>query len=66
MGKTKRGWWNGPDKSDKNDKERKHFVYIGEGYTTKAQGGPGNKRAWKQPMPKWKYKQIKEKLKNDE
>lgn len=31
MSRTIRGWWKGRDKSRKNDKERKQFVYRGEG-----------------------------------
>lgn len=43
---------------DKNP--RKSFVYRGDGWATKAQGGPGNKRAWKSYMPKWYYKKNKQ------
>lgn len=41
---------------DKNPK--KSFVYRGDGIYTKAQGGPGNKRGWKNWMPKWLYKKL--------
>ena len=42
---------------DKNPK--KSFVYRGEGWTTKARGGSGNKRGWKNWIPKWLFKKYK-------
>jgi len=68
MGKTIR-YYKGEahrDKSEKKGQDRKQFVYRDEGYTTKAQGGPGNKRAWGgsagvKVIPKFLYQRYKEK-----
>jgi len=45
---------------DKNP--RKSFVYNGENCYTKSNGGPGNKRGWRNFIPKWLYKKYKEKV----
>lgn len=62
MGKTIRNYKgiDYPDKSKKKERDRKRFVYRDEGWSTKSQGGGGNKRAWKNGLPNWKYKQLKE------
>lgn len=59
------------DKSTKKKSDRKRFVFQGEGWTTKARGGVGNKRAWGgksnlRGLPKWLYKKYKEKLNNND
>ena len=50
----------------KDKKPRKRFMYRGDGWSSKARGGIGNKAGWKAYIPKWKYKQLKEELKNEE
>ena len=55
-----------PDKSEKKKADRKQFVHHGQGWSTKAQGGVGNKRGWPagspyKVMPQWKYLEYKEK-----
>jgi len=60
MSDTTRGWWKGRDSSSKKKEDRKSFVWRGEGWATKAQGGPGNKRKWARKLiPKWLYKKYK-------
>lgn len=53
-------------KKYKSRNYRKSFVLSGEKWSTKSQGGIGNKRGWKNGMPKWFYKLKKERLKNEE
>lgn len=59
IGKYKDGEVSNPQK-DKNPK--KHFVFHGDHWATKSNGGPGNKRGWKSYMPKWVYKKLKLKI----
>lgn len=42
---------------------KKSFVDRGDGWATKSRGGPGNKRGWKPPMPKWYFDNLKNKYK---
>jgi len=50
----------------KAKRDKKRFVWQGEGWSTKAQGGPGNKRAWGSRngmsvgLPKWLWKRKKQ------
>lgn len=46
--------------NDKNPK--KSFVYPGENQYTKSNGGCGNKRGWKNFIPKWLYKKYKKEI----
>lgn len=46
----------------KDKKPRKSFMYRGDGWSSKARGGVGNKAGWKGWMPKWFFKKLKEKL----
>lgn len=43
----------------KDKKPKKMFVWRGDGWATKARGGPGNKAGWRVWMPKWLYKKLK-------
>lgn len=38
---------------------RKRFMWRGEGWSCKAQGGVGNKRGWKVYIPLWLVKKLK-------
>lgn len=59
MGKTIRNYkgteFGDKDGFPKKKQDRKRFVYEGEGHTTKAQGGPGNKRAWNNSRAQHKW-----------
>ncbi len=55
----------------KSERDKKKFVWAGEGWATKAQGGDGNKRGWGgankttgngmgHGYPKWLYKRKKQ------
>lgn len=71
MSRTKRGkrhrgkaveWRDGEVQNPSKDKNsKKEFVFKGDGWATKAKGGPGNKSGWKQPIPKWLRKMYLEK-----
>ena len=58
-----------PDKSRKKIKDKKQFVHRGDGWSTKSQGGSGNKMGWGgffgahnwRNLPKWLYRKYKEK-----
>ncbi len=44
---------------DKDKKPKKRFMYRGDGWSSKARGGVGNKVAWKSFIPKWLFKKLK-------
>ena len=43
----------------KDKKPKKSFMFRGDGWSSKARGGVGNKAGWKVRMPKWLYKKLK-------
>lgn len=60
-----------PDKSRKDNGDRKSFVFRGDGWATKARGGVGNKRGWGgfsswKNLPKWLYNKYKENINEKE
>ncbi len=62
-----RGRYDTPDGKlqslNKDKKPRKQFMWRGEGWSSKARGGVGNKSGWKMPIPKWLLQKYKEKYK---
>lgn len=47
-------------RNPQNDKNpRKRFMWRGDGWSSKARGGVGNKAGWNAWMPKWLYRKYK-------